>query len=146
MHISHATVLVTCHQPLTMEAWGQVYLQALSLSLGNTFPQKMSPSEAAVALRHDLKWTPSTWSCFYCPLCTVALSQRKPASAKISWRNELFQKNKHIHNMSTGYIKSPTTRVSQGNVSYKVTIIKTNGCWLGTFLMCTGLHERSYSK
>jgi len=51
MHMSLVTTLVAHLQPLTMEAWGQVYLQ---LSLVNTFPQKVSPSEAAVTLRHDL--------------------------------------------------------------------------------------------
>jgi len=29
MHSSHATDLVAYHQPLTMEAWGQVYLLSI---------------------------------------------------------------------------------------------------------------------
>jgi len=49
MHIMHVTALVAHLQPLTMEAWGQVYLQ---LSLVNTFLQKVGPSEAAVTPTH----------------------------------------------------------------------------------------------
>lgn len=38
------------------------------------------------------------------------------------------KKNKYIHIMYTGYIKSPTTGVSQVTVSYRIKNIKTTGC------------------
>jgi len=90
MHISHVTALVAHLQPLTMETWGFISNSPLSIHSHRKWAHQRLPLHQDM-VSHKLHVHSLA---FIVPLCTAALSYRKPASAKITWRNEMFKKKK----------------------------------------------------